>query len=435
MARQPYHVVIRAISSGAALETLPILEDTEATAAAPTGSNWATPALLETMRKRAATALARLRGFRSLEKVELAVDASGDPKPSPVGALELSAGTKGDGLVVALRDASGAVVHSEPIGPYRQGTRDVGMDKPVPCTYEPTLRAAYRDPVQRALFVEIGFRYAEGCDTSTPRFVRWPLDAASPDRDELRKIVTQQFDLVGVNATARDDELTGDAVSIGTAGLVDDLKLFGVADHAMDYSGHTDHDVEVTLSCDGKSAWASETTKIALLERDSPGRDAPWRASDVLVKTPNGWRIAALAWTEPVANADVERDAKAGKLAAVKLDGDPGDASLRAAFDKLTTDGVDQAAATRADLVVLGSGPGERTVGGAAFARAWNAGWKGKVTIASSIARAMPSGTTGWVVARITLAKPGYKIPFTAFCVFDKTADGSWSLVHVHFAT
>jgi hypothetical protein len=28
----------------------------------------------------------------------------------------------------------------------------------------------------------------------------------------------------------------------------------------------------------------------------------------------------------------------------------------------------------------------------------------------------------------------GYKIPFTVFAVFDKAADGAWSLVHIHFA-
>jgi hypothetical protein len=95
---------------------------------------------------------------------------------------------------------------------------------------------------------------------------------------------------------------------------------------------------------------------------------------------------------------------------------------------------VDAAAAARSDLVAIGSGPGERTVGGAVFARAWNAAWKGKVTVASVFGRALPGGTTGWVGASIELAKPGYKVPFTVFAVFDKAADGAWSLVHIHFA-
>jgi hypothetical protein len=160
----------------------------------------------------------------------------------------------------------------------------------------------------------------------------------------------------------------------------------------------------------------------------------PWRASDVLVKTAQGWRIAALDWTEPRANAAVNRDAKAGKLSARSLGEDRGDASLCDAFARLTTGGVDAAAAARTDLVAIGSGPGERTVGGAGFARAWNAAWKGKVTIASIFGRALPSGTTGWVGASIELAKPGYKVPFTVFAVFDRAPDGAWSLVHIHFA-
>ena len=91
-------------------------------------------------------------------------------------------------------------------------------------------------------------------------------------------------------------------------------------------------------------------------------------------------------------------------------------------------------AAARTDLVAIGSGFGERTVGGAGFARAWNAAWKGKVTVVSSVAHATPSGTTGWVTASVELAKRGYQIPFTVFAVFDKTVDGHWSLVHIHFA-
>jgi hypothetical protein len=68
------------------------------------------------------------------------------------------------------------------------------------------------------------------------------------------------------------------------------------------------------------------------------------------------------------------------------------------------------------------------------LAKGWNAAWKGKVAILSSIARLAPSGTTGWVAARVELAKTGYKIQFMLFCVFDKTAAGAWQLVHAHFA-
>ena len=148
-----------------------------------------------------------------------------------------------------------------------------------------------------------------------------------------------------------------------------------------------------------------------------------------------GWRIAASAWSAPVANRAAERLAKDRHAPPASPSHDRGDAELVAAFAKLTTDGVDATAAARADLVAIGSGPGERTVGGAAFARPWNAAWKGHVAVVSSLGHLAPSKTTGWVVAHIELAKAGSKQPFLVFCVFDKAADGTWSLAHIHFAT
>ena len=271
---------------------------------------------------------------------------------------------------------------------------------------------------------------AAAADGAAPQVVR---NTAATD---LRALVTSQLDVVGVNATDPDQIFTDDAL-VTSANFVtptDDLKMVGVAMKAMDYSGHEDKDVSITVSRDGKSAWASELASVSLLEQDTPGKDVPWRVSDVLVQTPKGWRIGAAAWTEPRNNAEVNRAAKAGKLTAQELTGDSNDPTLRTAFEKLTTDGVDANAVARTDLVALGSGPGERTVGGAVFAKAWNAGWKGKVTIVSAVAHAMPSGTTGWVAATIDSAKTGYKIPFTVFLVFDKASDGLWSLVHIHFA-
>ncbi len=201
----------------------------------------------------------------------------------------------------------------------------------------------------------------------------------------------------------------------------------------MEYLSATASGLAYTLSRDGNSAWASVVLTPGFM-CDLPTHEAVWRASDVLVRTPQGWRIAAMAWTEPVPDAELQREAQSGARKAAPLAGDPGDAGLRDAFAKLASDGVDAGAATRADLVVIGSAPGERTVGGAVFARGWNAAWKGKLAIVSSIARVLPSGTTGWVAATAELAAQGGKLPVTVFAVFDKTGDGRWSLVHVHFA-
>lgn len=179
-------------------------------------------------------------------------------------------------------------------------------------------------------------------------------------------------------------------------------------------------DVQIVASRDGKSGWASGATMNV-------------RASDLLVKTPDGWQVAAAIWTTAVDNDRANADAKAGKLKPRSIPGNPGPSEVADAFKKLTTDGIDAAAAKREDLVAIGSGPGERTVGGAGFARAWNAAWKGKVSIDSITSVTAPSGTTGAVTASVQLQKSGYKIPFLIFAVFDKT-DAGWSLVHIHFA-
>ncbi len=72
-------------------------------------------------------------------------------------------------------------------------------------------------------------------------------------------------------------------------------------------------------------------------------------------------------------------------------------------------------------------------VGGAAFTKPWNAAWKGHATIAQTIARLLPSKTTGWVAARVDLPMRGTPMQFLVFAVFDRAATG-WSLVHVHLA-
>jgi hypothetical protein len=131
--------------------------------------------------------------------------------------------------------------------------------------------------------------------------------------------------------------------------------------------------------------------------------------------------------------AAVNKDAKAGPAPAA-FTAEPGHESLRAAFAKLTTAGLDADAANSSELIAIGSGPGERTTSGAVFARGWNAGWKGKSTVTSSIARVAPSGTTGWVAANVDLSKGTYKIPFHVFAVFDKASNGEWTLVQIQFS-
>ncbi len=63
----------------------------------------------------------------------------------------------------------------------------------------------------------------------------------------------------------------------------------------------TDRDLHVTVSGDGKSAWAFVASTLHA-ETGYSKATYTWRASDVLVKTDAGWRIAAAVWSQPIAD-------------------------------------------------------------------------------------------------------------------------------------
>ena len=203
---------------------------------------------------------------------------------------------------------------------------------------------------------------------------------------------------------------------------------------------HSDSNMQIVVARDGNSAWISFESAVHFKHGKYAGLDefdTDYRITELAVKTPNGWRIGGGMWSIPIDNALVNKQAKAGKQHAGNAieDGD-GDASLRAAFTKLTTGPLDATAAARKDLVAFGSGFGERTVGGAVLAKAWAAAWANRLTITGPVAATVaPSGTTGWVIADVVLDKKTYKVRFRVLFVFDKDAGGAWSLVHVHFAT
>jgi hypothetical protein len=160
-----------------------------------------------------------------------------------------------------------------------------------------------------------------------------------------------------------------------------------------------------------------------------------YRASELVTKTKDGWRVTAGLWSEAEPNAEINKAAKAGKLEALPMIGTGGDKSLLDAFTKLTTGTFDDAAAKRKDLVAIGSGPKERTVGGASLAKAWQAAWANRLTIDATLASSDPKATLGFVLANVTLAKKDYKIPFRVLFVFERKTDADpWSVVHAHFA-
>lgn len=192
------------------------------------------------------------------------------------------------------------------------------------------------------------------------------------------------------------------------------------------------------IAPDGQTALVSYNIKVhELVTMDDGGLYTDWiyRVTEIAKKTKEGWRVTTGLWTSPVANDEVNKTAKAGKMPKLEALPAGGDKSLLDAFTKLTTGAFDEAAAKRKDLVAFGSGPKERTVGGAGLAKAWSAAWANKIKVDSVTASNDPKATLGYVIANITLQKKDYTIPFRVMFVFERKTDADpWSVVHAHFA-
>jgi hypothetical protein len=261
-----------------------------------------------------------------------------------------------------------------------------------------------------------------------------------PTAAAIKKVVTTQLAEMESGSTVwyTPDGLIG-SISGFTPGGGELLKLGEDFQHAVigpTYGGGAKPaDVRVGLSRDGRSAWVTFTAKIDAGIGDS-GETVQFRASELLVEKGGSWLVHAAQWSAGVADAAINKAAKAGKVDELEelAKADSGDKDLRGAFQNLVTKGFDTTAAANKQLIGIGSAPKEMTVGGASLAPGWNRAWAGKLTVNNVVATLAPSGTTGAVWANVQLAKTGYKIPFRLFVVFDKLADGSWSVLHVHFA-
>jgi hypothetical protein len=256
--------------------------------------------------------------------------------------------------------------------------------------------------------------------------------------DELATLVDAGIDgLMAVDDDTRSAIYAHDAkLSVNADSLIGPAEIGPTIVGAYSLRAHHNRDLAIAVAHDGASAWLSFTTRIELLVSVHESVIHEYRVSELAVKTANGWRIAAAAWSQPQSNTVIEHNAQLGRATApATLGGDLGDASLREAFAKLTTDGLDAAASRRGQLVAIGSGPGERTTTGRALARPWTALWANKLTIDGKLV-AVTAGTTGVVFANVRLDRKRngalYKTPFRLFFVFEKTS-GGWSLVHAHF--
>ena len=402
----PLQVSIRALD-GTNAETIEIVDYTLANASQEEWSTKPPPeAVIKKLRDRAAFVMKRLEGFQSLVPIETKRTDDDVPQPTKIGDLTFKAVETDDvSVTVTLTSAQGRVARRATDEGYTAGSGDNL------CSFRPRFGYLSMDQAKTRLYVAIAYKWRDDCGMPLQRYIVW--DLPTPEEDQMAKLVGAQFD---AKVDTAEVYAPGAVVVTGSE----------LAPPKPDRGGsHTDSNLVMTMSSDRRSAWASVTTKLA-------GKDV--RASSVLAKTPAGWRIVVSTWTVPVANATANADAKAGKLKSPPaFSADPGDASLRTTFDTLTKDGIADGA-TRGDLIAFGSGPGERTTTGAVLANGWNAGWKGKTTITSSIARLAPSGTTGWVAANVELSKGSYKIPFRIFAVFDKASSGQWTLVQMHFS-
>jgi len=182
-------------------------------------------------------------------------------------------------------------------------------------------------------------------------------------------------------------------------------------------------------------SYAVYIKELVTMDEGGLYNEETYHVTEIAKKTADGWRVISGLWALPVKNADVNKDAKAGKLDQLAPLPGSGEKSLLEAFTKLTTGGFDEAAIKRKDLVAFGSGPKERTVGGAVLAKAWQAAWANKLKVDSVLASNDPKATLGYVIANVTLQKTGYTIPFRVMFVFErKTAAEPWSVIHAHFA-
>src|SRR5512140_696828 len=254
---------------------------------------------------------------------------------------------------------------------------------------------------------------------------------------DLGKLIKAQFDAY-VKQTENPPVFTDDVKlmdvdgSNSWHGFVTDGDIPAASAEGRSLKGHSDSNLQIVVARDGNSAWISFGSTVHFKHGKYAGLDefdTDYRITEIAVKTPSGWRIAGGMWSVPVDNARGNKQAKAGKqYAGNPIEEGGGDASLRAAFTKLTTGPLDATAAARKDLVAFGSGPGERTVGGAGLAKAWAAAWAKHLTISDPfVATVAPSGTTGWVIADVMLDKKTYKVKFRVLFVFDKDEGGAWS--------
>jgi hypothetical protein len=182
-------------------------------------------------------------------------------------------------------------------------------------------------------------------------------------------------------------------------------------------------EVRIEVSSGGTAAWASYEAK---------GK----RVSEVLAKIDGTWKSVTSFVSVGMKDKAAHAAAVAGKLPPPPAPpGDEAPAPLAAAFR--CDMGACEDAASREDMTIIGSAPGERSLGGGAWARAWSA-WKDRTRVVGTPRGGLaPGGGVGWIVADVAVsyasAKETHEIQFRVFVVYER--DGaSWRTAAAHVA-
>ena len=193
----------------------------------------------------------------------------------------------------------------------------------------------------------------------------WSKDVdQSPDEDAL---------YAGATFTVTGNAANEDHADVNPGDLVRDVVAsMGIIDRRLTNRA-------VTIAHDGKSAWVSfdiwmKVDNSADGERMIFERD--FRVTEIAVATKDGWRFVGGTWTSAQDNAQINKEARAGKPR--KLAELPKKSESKTLLDAFTAMLAASSPTTAKDLVAIGSASGERTVGGAAFARAWDAAWRAR---------------------------------------------------------
>ncbi|HTR52836.1 MAG TPA: nuclear transport factor 2 family protein [Kofleriaceae bacterium] len=206
---------------------------------------------------------------------------------------------------------------------------------------------------------------------------------------------------------------------------------------SKDFPPHT-----VAYAADHKSAWVATDLErvVPCGNGDCRKRDATPLHATAIYDQAGGWQPLAWLYSRAISDAD-QAKVLAGTLAipgvGMQIDDDARDAA--ALYRKTFPDPKALAATVsdRGDVVLYGSAPAERFVGGAKV-RAKLAAWNLAFEIDGGVrAGATSSKTVAWVASNV-LAKPPTKptargVPYRVLAIYERT-DRTWKLVQVHFS-